>query len=193
MRKILDHLYRGSGVVAAVFLAAICVVVLLQVGANVIDALASWLLGHSFGLVVPSYAEFAGFFLAGTSFLALAYTLRCGAHIRVSMIIQTLSTAQRRFVEIWCAGLGAVLSAYFAVYTVGLVVESIEFGDVSPGMVALPLWIPQVPMAIGLIVLTVALVDEFFEALAGREPSYVHGRFAGGDAGAGDDVSVPME
>lgn len=193
MRKILDHLYRGSGVVAAVFLAAICVVVLLQVGANVIDALASWLLGHSFGLVVPSYAEFAGFFLAGTSFLALAYTLRCGAHIRVSMIIQTLSTAQRRFVEIWCAGLGAVLSAYFAVYTVGLVVESIEFGDVSPGMVALPLWIPQVPMAIGLIVLTVALVDEFFEALAGREPSYVHGRFAGGDAGAVDDVSVPME
>ncbi len=193
MRKALDHLYRGSGVVAAVFLAAICGVVLLQVGANVIDAVANWLLGHSFGLVVPSYAEFAGFFLAATSFLALAYTLRCGAHIRVSMIIQTLTNRQRRFIEIWCSGMGAVLSAYFAVYTVGLAIESWQFGDLSPGMVALPLWIPQVPMAIGLIVLTIALIDECVEALAGREPSYVHGRFAGGDTGAVDDASVPME
>lgn len=193
MRKALDHLYRGSGVVAAVFLAAICVVVLLQVGANVIDVVASWFLGHSFGLMVPSYAEFAGFFLAAASFLALAYTLRCGAHIRVSMVIQTMTKRQRRFIEIWCAGMGAVLSAYFAIYTVGLVIESWQFGDVSPGMVALPLWIPQVPMAVGLIVLTIALIDECIEALAGREPSYVHGRFAGGDTGAVDDVSVPME
>jgi TRAP-type C4-dicarboxylate transport system permease small subunit len=189
MRKALDHLYRGSGVAAAVFLAAICVMVLLQVGANVIDLIAAWVLGHSFGLVVPSYAEFAGFFLAAASFLALAYTLRCGAHIRVSMVVQTLTTAQRRFVEVWCTGMGAVLSGYFSGYTVGLVLESLEFGDVSPGMIPVPLWIPQVPMAVGLIVLTIALVDDLVEALAGREPSYVHGRFAGGDAGATDDAA----
>ena len=190
MRKALDHLYRGSGIVAAVFLAAICGVVLLQVGANVIDVVASWLFGHSFGLMVPSYAEFAGFFLAAASFLALAYTLRCGAHIRVAMLIQTMTTRQRRFIEIWCSGMGAILSGYFAVYAVGLVIESWQFGDLSPGMVALPLWIPQVPMAVGLIVLTIALIDECVEALAGREPAYIHGRFAGGDA---DGASAPME
>lgn len=193
MRKVLDHLYRGSGIAAAVFLAAICVVVLLQVGANVIDVVASWILGHSFGLMVPSYAEFAGFFLAAASFLALAYTLRCGAHIRVSMIIQTLTTSQRRYVEVWCTALGALMSGYFSVYTIGLIVESFEFGDLSPGMVPIPLWIPQVPMAVGLVVLTIALIDEFVEALAGREPSYVHGRFAGGDAGADDDGPVRAE
>lgn len=193
MRKALDLLYRGSGVAAAVFLAAICVVVLLQVGANVIDVVAAWVLGHSIGLMVPSYAEFAGFFLAAASFLALAYTLRCGAHIRVSMVIQNLTTAQRRFVEVWCTAVGAMLSGYFSVYAVGLILESFAFGDLSPGMVAVPLWIPQVPMAIGLIVLTIALIDAFIEALAGREPAYVHGRFAGGDAGEADDDQAPTE
>ena len=39
MRKLLDRIYRASGAVAALFLVAICVVVLLQVGANLIDAL----------------------------------------------------------------------------------------------------------------------------------------------------------
>lgn len=193
MRKILDHLYRGSGIAAAVFLAAICLVVILQVGANVVDVVAGWIFGHSFGLMVPSYAEFAGFFLAAASFLALAYTLRCGAHIRVSMVIQNLTAGQRQVIEVWCTAIGVLLSGYFSIYTIGLIVESYEFGDLSPGMVPIPLWIPQVPMAVGLVVLTIALIDELVEAVAGREPSYVHGRFAGGDAGAADDGPARAE
>ena len=76
MRRLLDLIYRASGAVAALFLVAICVVVLLQVGANLIDALIKLFGGEPLGLVIPSYAEFAGFFLAGSSFFALAYTLR---------------------------------------------------------------------------------------------------------------------
>ncbi len=38
MRRCLDRLYRVSGALAAIFLTAICVVGLLQVGANLIDA-----------------------------------------------------------------------------------------------------------------------------------------------------------
>jgi TRAP-type C4-dicarboxylate transport system permease small subunit len=131
MRKALDHLYRGSGVAAAAFLAAIGVVVLLQVRPTPSTPLPA----SSSPLVRPggaSYAEFAGFFLVAASFLALAYTLRCGAHIRVSMIIQTLTRAQQRAVEVWCTGVGAVLSGYFSVYTVGLIVESFQFHDLSP-------------------------------------------------------------
>jgi hypothetical protein len=38
--------------------------------------------------------------------------------------------------------------------------------------VAVPLWLPQMAMALGLLVLTVALVDEFVAVLRGRRPSY---------------------
>lgn len=173
MRKLLDRLYRASGALAAVFLAAICGVVLLQVGANLIDAFADWLTGEPIGLVVPSYAEFAGFFLAAASFLALAYTLRAGGHIRVSLVIQHLSRVRRRWVELWCTAAAAALSAYFAFYSILLVLESIEYGDVSPGMVAVPLWLPQSGIALGLVILTVALVDELVEILRGGTPAYL--------------------
>ncbi|NIR29479.1 MAG: TRAP transporter small permease [Gammaproteobacteria bacterium] len=173
MRKPLDLLYRGSGALAAVFLAAICGVVLLQVGANLIDTFADWLTGEPIGLVVPSYAEFAGFFLAAASFLALAYTLRAGGHIRVSLVIQHLSRARRRWIELWCTAAAGALCAYFAFYSIRLVLESIEYGDVSPGMIAVPLWLPQSGIALGLVILTVALVDEFLEVLRGGTPTYL--------------------
>jgi hypothetical protein len=53
-----------------------------------------------------------------------------------------------------------------------LVIESIEFGDVSVGIVPIPLYIPQLGLAVGLIVLTVALIDEYLSILRGAEPSY---------------------
>lgn len=182
MRKLLDTVYRASGVSAAACLLAICSIVLLQVGANLVDAVAGWITGAPIGLVVPSYAEFAGFFLAASSFLALAYSLRAGSLIRVTLVVRHFTGRWRRGVDLWCTAASAVLAGYFSVYTVGLVVESIAFGDVSPGMVPVPLWIPQSAMALGLIVFTIALIDGFIEVLRGAEPSYL----AGDEGGAAD-------
>jgi len=175
MRPFLDQLYRTSGALAAFFLSAICIVVLLQVGANVVDAAARFLTGEPIGLVVPSYAEFTGFFLAAASFFALAYTLRSGDHIRVSLFIQHLEPGPRRRVEIWCAALGAFFAGYFTWYMAGLVGESFRYGDVSPGMVLVALWIPQTAMALGLLILTIALLDELACLLSGRDPAYLTG------------------
>lgn len=180
MRRALDRLYQASGVLGALFLVAICGIVLAQVGANVIDALASWVTGSPIGLVIPSYADFAGFFLAASSFLALPYALRHGSHIRVTLLIQGLPDGVRRWFEVWCALLGAAMAGFAAWYMVSLVAESWRFGDVSPGLVAVPLWLPQSGMALGLIVLAVALVDDMIAALRGRTPSYETAE-AGGD------------
>jgi TRAP-type C4-dicarboxylate transport system permease small subunit len=172
LRPILDLLYRGSGALAALFLAAICGTVLLQVGANLIDKLVGWFGGVPPGLLVPSYAEFTGFFLASASFLALPYTLREGGHIRVSLLIQHLSGGPRRGIELWCLAMAAALTGYFTWFLIALVFDSFAFGDVSPGMVAVPLWIPQSGMALGLVILTIALIDELVIVLRGGRPSY---------------------
>ncbi|MFQ5973444.1 MAG: TRAP transporter small permease [Alphaproteobacteria bacterium] len=186
MRRALDLLYRGSGILAAILLAAIGLVVLLQVGANLIDEIASWITGEPIGLVVPSYAEFAGFFLAASSFLALAYTLRAGGHIRVSLVIQNVVGTGRRLVELWCLAAAASLSGYFSFFTIGLVLDSYAFGDLSFGMVPVPLWIPQTLVALGLVIFTIALIDEFFQVLRGEQPSY-EGTEAAEGATAGDE------
>lgn len=165
-------MYAASGAAAAAFLVAICLVVLAQVACNFVDALIKLAGGRPLGLLVPSYAEFAGFFLAAASFLALAHTLRHAAHIRVLLVLQRLPGGLRRAAEVWCVAVGAVVSVFFAWYTWLLVAESREFNDLSPGIVPVPLWIPQAAMALGLTVLAIALCDELVRLARGGEPSY---------------------
>lgn len=172
MRRLLDWLYRASGWAAALFILAICVLVMAQVALNLIDKMASAILGEAFGLTIPSYADFTGFFLAAASFLALANTLREGGHIRVLLVVQNLPARYRHWVEIWCVALAGAVTVFLTAYTAFLTRESFVYNDLSPGMVAVPIWIPQTAMLAGLAVLSVALIDELFALLAGRQASY---------------------
>jgi TRAP-type C4-dicarboxylate transport system permease small subunit len=177
MRRALDTLYRLSGALAASFLLAICGIVLLQVGANMIDSAATLMIGEPIGLVVPSYSEFTGYFLVAASFLALANTLRAGSHIRVSLVIRGLPKAARRWVEIWCTALGMAMSGYFAWFTIDMVMDAYRFNDVSAGIIPVPIWIPQSSMALGLVIFTIALADELATLLRGGTPEYEKGDY----------------
>ena len=172
VRRYLDGLYLASGWLAAIFIALICTLVVAQVSLNLVDRVSSVITGTAIGLTIPSYADFTGFFLAAASFLALAHTLREGGHIRVTLVISRLSRAWRRGVEIWCVAVAAAISCYFTWYTLLLVHASWSYHDLSTGMVAIPLWIPQSAMLLGLTVLSVALFDELSSVVRGKEPSY---------------------
>lgn len=173
LRRSLDRLYLGSAWLAAGFIAAICLLVVSQVGLNLLDRVSSMLTGEAIGLTIPSYADFTGFFLAAASFLALAYTLRQGGHIRVTLVIAHLGRRARHILEIWCLLLATAVTLYFSWYTFSLTRESFIYNDLSPGMVAVPIWIPQSALLVGLVILSIALVDELTAALRGRTPSYV--------------------
>ena len=172
MRPFLDRLYKTSLIVSAGFIVAICAVVVVQVTLNLIDRMASAFFGGAIGLTIPSYADFTGFFLASASFLALAGTLREGGHIRVSLLTNLLPKPLQRISEFWCVGLALALTLYACWFMVLLVHESWRYNDLSSGMVAVPIWIPQLGLAIGLVVLAIALIDEFVCLLRGQKPSW---------------------
>ena len=90
MRKFLDKLYDLSGYGAAIFIFAICLIVMAQVALNLSDNIAKYITGEAIGLTIPSYADFTGYFLAAASFMALAHTLKSGGHIRVTLLLQIL-------------------------------------------------------------------------------------------------------
>jgi hypothetical protein len=50
---------------------------------------------------------------------------------------------------------------------------SYRLHDMSTGLVPMPLWIPQAGMALGVVVMFIALLDDVVIALSGREPSYL--------------------
>ena len=172
MRRLLDTIYTASGYLAALFIAAICILVMAQVMLNLIDRTAALLTGQAIGLTIPSYSDFTGFFLAAASFLALAYTLRVGGHIRVTLFTNMLGERTQKVLEIWSLALAAAMTIFVTFYSIALTHESFVYNDLSSGMVAVPIWIPQSSVSIGMFVLSVALVDEFIGVLAGKTPSY---------------------
>jgi TRAP-type C4-dicarboxylate transport system permease small subunit len=160
LRAALDALYRASGVLAGFFLVCICAMTLAQIG------------GRLLGFAARSFDDFAGFAMAASFFLGLAWTLRCGEHIRVSLLLHHLRGRARRAMEIACLALSVLLCGYFAWWTVDMTWTSYQLNDVSQGLVAVPLWIPQLAMALGLVVLAIAMADDLLVALAGGAPSY---------------------
>jgi len=173
MRRWLDFLYKTSFWLGAAAIAMICLLVVCQVLLNLIDRLSTLITGSAIGLTIPSYADFTGFLLAAASFLALAYTLREGAHIRVVLLVSRLPEKLHNLVEIWCIGCGLAISLYFTWYTARLTYESLSYNDLSSGMIAVPIWIPQTAMLLGLMVLSIALVDELVAVCCGNTPSYL--------------------
>ena len=62
--------------------------------------------------------------------------------------------------------------------------ESYAFNDIANGMIAMPLWIPQLSFAVGAILLEIAMIDELISVLRGGTASYVRAveeRHARGD------------
>jgi len=160
MRTALDQLYRASGAMAAVCLAAIAGLVVIQVT------------GRLLGVLVPGADDLAGYALMGSTFLGLASTLRAGVHIRVTLLLSHAPPARKRVLELWCLGVAAAICAYVTWYVVEMAVDAWRFGEKSTGNLPVPLWIPEAVMAFGILILTIALADDFVGVLRGGPPSY---------------------
>jgi TRAP-type C4-dicarboxylate transport system permease small subunit len=98
--------------------------------------------------------------MAGSGFLALAHTLKRGEHIRVTLMLSHLRGTARKALELWALGIGSILALLFAFFSVRLAWQSRVFNDISTAHDATPLWIPQIAMAVGAILLAVAVIDE---------------------------------
>lgn len=173
MRKFLDGIYDAAEWLSMAALAAIGLMVFVQVIGRVADVLLA-AFGHPpYGFLVPSLGEIAGFLLVAASFLALAGSLRAGTHIRVSLATASLPENLKRTVELMILAGAALLACYLAYYTAALALDSYRFNERSFGIIAVPLWIPQSAMAAGASIFALALIDDLVVALRGGTQSYL--------------------
>ncbi len=154
VRAVLDRLYQLCGA-----LAAICLLLILAF--IVAEMIARWT-----GISLPGSSSYAGYSMAGATFLAMAHTLNYGAHIRVKLFLLRLGRF-RRWGEIWCFAVGAALVSYFAWFAIKTAYWSYKLNDISQGQDATPLWIPQLMMCIGTTVFAIAMIDNLLQLLFG--------------------------
>ena len=67
---------------------------------------------------------------------------------------------------------GTGFVAFFAYYAVKMNYESFKFKDMSQGVIAIPMWIPQIGYSTGLVILLIAFVDELIHVVRGNLPRY---------------------
>lgn len=147
IRRALDALYFVSAALAAICLIIILVLIVVQM-------LARWT-----GEVFPGAPDYAGYAMAAASFLAFASALNKGSHIRVSILLNAVGDRKRWFLEVWCFAIGTAVAWYVSYYIYRMLGFAIKFKDVSQGQDATPMWIAQMPVMIGSVILAIALTD----------------------------------
>lgn len=160
LRILLDKLYLFAGYLAGAFVVAIFVLMLLLSA------------GRPLGLNIPAGDDFISWCMAATAFLGLAHTFRHGEMIRVGLLIDRLTGRTRRLVEIVALVIGCGFVGFFSWYVAAMTYDSYRFHDMAQGVVAVPLWIPQLGYSGGLVILFIAFVDELIHVLRGNEPRY---------------------
>ncbi|HNE60734.1 MAG: TRAP transporter small permease [Rubrivivax sp.] len=155
MRRLLDFLYDAAAWLAALAMVGVLLMVLTSI------------LGRLLDFHLPGTDAYAGYSMAAAGFLSLAHTLKKNEHIRVTLLMGRLRGGARRGMELWALSVAVLLAGLFAWFSVRLVWQSHLFNDMSTSNDATPLWIPQIAMAVGTVILLLAFIDEWVLELRG--------------------------
>jgi len=150
----------------SVFLSGSCLVIMTLL-------ILSQIAARSLGIIIPSSEDFAGWLLSATVFFGLAYTFNYGGHIRVTILLSRLKGAKRFYIETFNLFAALLICGYLMFYTAYTVYDSYIYEEVTDTYLVMPLWLVQLPMAIGSLFLFIAITDNFIDSIAGKKPSYL--------------------
>jgi TRAP-type C4-dicarboxylate transport system permease small subunit len=158
--KLVDRLSSIGGSIAAI---AVVVATLLIAVEVIARKLFNWstLLADEAG----------GYLLAVTVFMALAYTKKKGGHVNVDIFTNRLSPKTQRLLDLYTLVLSLVASIILAWLAWRLVTESYVLAATAPTVLALPLFIPQLFMSIGISILVMQLAIDLLNQLIRRNLS----------------------
>ena len=142
-------LYRFSGYTAAFFLILVATFILTGIASRI------------FGFYIRGLAEYSGYSMAASSFLALAYTFGEKGHIRITLFLEKSKKNIRRILELWCLFVATFFSGYLSYYFVKMLIISIKFRERSEGADEILIWIPQLFVAIGATIFFICVLHNF--------------------------------
>lgn len=161
LRTALDRLYLWSAYLGAAFIVGIGALIAAQV------------VGREFGTQVRGADDLTAWSVVAAGFLPLAHTYRKNEQIRVTLLVERFEGAARRAAEFVAMALAVFFVGYLCYSASDMVWDSFRFKDLSHGLIVIPIWIPQVSVAVGTLILLIAVLDDIVCAMFGHEPSYL--------------------
>ena len=155
----LDALSRACGYVAAVLVVGIAALILTEVFCRTV-----------LNISLSFAWEYSAYFLAVSIFLAAAFTLRTGGHVRVMLLSQSVPPRTAHWLDVLATLGGIVVAGWLAWSLAAFAWQSWATGSTSATIDETPLVIPQAAMAFGAVLLTLQLVARAIRLLAGDPP-----------------------
>ncbi|MFQ8433560.1 TRAP transporter small permease [Amaricoccus sp. W119] len=125
------------------------------------------LLRSLFGISTNVLDEFIGFAVMGITFLSLAWALRSGAMIRVTLLTDVLPDRVFRGLEGIVAATGFAMVAGITVFLFRNMAKDWSRGAVSASIAEVPLWIPDLIAFLGAALLATQLMLRALAAVFG--------------------------
>jgi TRAP-type C4-dicarboxylate transport system permease small subunit len=160
LRRGLDALYDAAAALAA---AALCTIFVLMLLAS---------LGRAFAWRVGWVADVVSWLCAASALLAMAHAFKHGDFVRVTLFLQRATPRVRHVLEVGCLLVATLGLSYLGFWAARFTFESWRFEDIANGMVAIPLWIPQLSFVLGAVLFAVAALDELLIVVRGGTPTY---------------------
>jgi TRAP-type C4-dicarboxylate transport system permease small subunit len=157
----IDVLSRLDGWLGAGCLVTLTALMLAEVLLRALSNVFPWVPAD-----IPVAWEYSSYLMAATFTFGAAMTLRAGGHIRVTLVLARVSPATRRRMETVLAVLGVGFCGYLAWAMAYFTWRSFESGQTSVSSGTL-MWIPQIFVTFGIVLLTVQFVARFFQAALG--------------------------
>lgn len=140
-----------------------------------------------FGISTLVSTEYAGYLLVAHVYLGLAWTFRDGGFIRVDLVPGVLRGRAAAVFDFAMALIGCLIFCFYTWYLIGFVIQSYRAGTMSVFVTRTPLWIPQIVLPIGSILMTwtlfLAAVRAAFEISDPRSHPSSAGESAAAEAG----------
>lgn len=104
---------------------------------------------------IPGAVEGTGLLMSYIVFLALAYTLVIGGHVRVSLLLDRLPTHSRLGAEVFTCILGVAFFGILTYYSWMHFWESFVIREFMMAPIKLPWWVGKFGMPVGLFIMSV--------------------------------------
>jgi len=153
----LKNIYKLSGYIAAIFLIFVALFILTGIASRI------------FGFYIRGLAEYSGYCMASSSFLALAYTFGEKGHIRITLFLEKANKNIKRLLELWCLSVATFFSAFLSFYFIKMLIISIDFKERSEGADEIYIWIPQTTVALGSTIFFVCILHNLILLILKRE------------------------
>ena len=160
-RRFLLRLIDGAGHAAASCVLAIFVLMIAQS------------VGRQTGWSLGAVTDVVSWLCAAAAFLAMAHAFKHGDFVRVTLVLEKLKPQTVRRLELVSLAIATTATGYLAFWAVRFVHDSWSMHDVAGGLIAVPMWIPQLSFVAGAVLLALSVLDELVLVLRGEKPTYV--------------------